>query len=134
MTTRPTTGLHGLDITIHGESANAETVDTLLGELFGLSFGDFSSGTKTQASARAYDCSYTYQNKLFMYVGGRTRNNSSTLHICIKGSAFDSGLVDPERIRFWCRAHHVTATDLDIYNDDAGDYLDVSGRAKMTHF
>lgn len=125
MKTRPTTGVHGVNLTIDGviDSFEPLSVDRILSELFGLSFKDFYLLGKSRAYERYYSACYSHKNLIFIYTEGRTDNNCNSVHLEIKGSAFDTGLVDEERMKGFCLSRDVKASDFDIYNDDAGEIL-----------
>ncbi|WP_136515680.1 replication initiation factor domain-containing protein [Geomonas edaphica] len=125
MATRPTTGVHGVNLTIDGviDSFDPLSIDQILDGLFGLKFSDFYATAKTRAYERYYSACYSYKNKIFLYTEGRTKNNDNTVHLEIKGSAFDYGVVSEDRIKGFCLTHNVSACDFDIYNDDAGEIL-----------
>lgn len=125
MTTKSTTGVHGVNLTIDGviDSFEPLSVDRILSDLFDLNFKDFYRTGKSRAYERYYSACYSYENKIFIYTEGRTDNNSNSVHLEIKGSAFDCGLINEEQLKTFCIAHDVKACDFDIYNDDAGEIL-----------
>ncbi len=138
--TIPTTGLHGADLTFKGKFAGyrgGEELNLILLAIFGLSVADLVPGILEHAKYRRYEECYTYRNLIEVYLKGFTANNRESVHISIKGSAFDSRLVNEAELKRLFTQGRFTVSRLDLYSDDDGKILDFQSlldSVSMFHF
>lgn len=106
-----------------------DVLQKLTKELFNIEFDCFVELKSSGAAVRMYRHACTYRNLINVYFDGCTANNCYTVHVEIKGSAFD----DPElnwqnketrRIVNSVLRHGYTVKEAHLYVDDMRQLLD----------
>jgi len=135
-------GIHAMNFTIHGvesatyyqdkeyiEFTSEKDIEAIISYLFNLNLSDFTISDQRKANKRFYGEVLTYKGLINLYHSGRGYNKE-TVHVEMKGSAFESAelnltdidirrvinsIANPECPCPWSKA---TIKELHIYVDD----------------